>query len=112
MQNLLLLFAHDEHLPPHLQTVSKPFGELARELAASLPFNLESSVALRKLLEARDCATQDAAACGSDPAARGRHAGRRQKSLKRAVVPARRPASEMSVNGIDDEIARLTAQKN
>ena len=55
MQDLLPFFAY-EHLPPHLQIVSKPFGELARELAASLPFNPESSVALRKLLEARDCA--------------------------------------------------------
>ena len=30
----------------------------------------------------------------------------------RFALPAGRPASEMSVNEIDDEIARLTAQKN
>jgi hypothetical protein len=57
MQNLLQFFAY-EHLPPHLQTVSKPFGDLARELAGSLPLNAESTTALRKLLEAKDCAVR------------------------------------------------------
>lgn len=57
MKNLLQFFAY-EHLPPHLQTVSKPFGDLARELAASLPANAESTTALRKLLEAKDCAVR------------------------------------------------------
>ena len=51
------VFAY-EHLPPHLQTVSKPFGDLARELAATLPYNAESTTALRKLLEAKDCAVR------------------------------------------------------
>ena len=48
MDNLLQFFAY-EHLPAHLQTVSKPFGDLARNLAAELPKNPESTVALRKL---------------------------------------------------------------
>lgn len=47
-----------EHLPPHLQTVSRPFGELAKHLIATLPTNPERTVALRKLLEAKDCAVR------------------------------------------------------
>jgi ferritin-like protein len=57
MDELLQFFAY-EHLPPHLQKVSAPFGELARSLAASLPKNPESTVSLRKLLEAKDCAVR------------------------------------------------------
>jgi hypothetical protein len=57
MNNLLQFFAY-EHLPDHLQTVSKPFGDLARELAKTLPLNSESTTALRKLLEAKDCAVR------------------------------------------------------
>jgi hypothetical protein len=57
MDNLLQFFEY-EHLPPHLRTVSAPFGELARSLAASLPKNAESTTALRKLLEAKDCAVR------------------------------------------------------
>jgi len=45
-----------EHLPEHLQAVSKPFCLLAREMAASLPGGPETSAGLRKLLEAKDCA--------------------------------------------------------
>jgi hypothetical protein len=57
MEGLLQFFAY-EHLPPHLAAVSKPFGDLARELAQSLPRNPESTTALRKLLEAKDCAVR------------------------------------------------------
>lgn len=57
MNNLLQFFAY-EHLPLHLQQVSKPFGDLARELASTLPSNAESTTALRKLLEAKDCAVR------------------------------------------------------
>jgi hypothetical protein len=46
------------HLPPHLQAVSKPFGELAAQIIATLPSNPERTVALRKLLEAKDCAVR------------------------------------------------------
>jgi len=45
------------HLPPHLQTVSKPFGDLALHLL-SLPRCAERTVALRKLLEAKDAAVR------------------------------------------------------
>lgn len=57
MDKLLQFFAY-EHLPAHLQTVSKPFGDLAREMARTLPLNSESTTALRKLLEAKDCAVR------------------------------------------------------
>lgn len=51
-------FFQYEHLPPHLQEVSKPFGELAKQLNDILPNNPERSTALRKLLEAKDCAVR------------------------------------------------------
>lgn len=51
----LLQFFAFEHLPPHLQEVSKPLGELARSMAESLPENAETTAGLRKLLEAKDC---------------------------------------------------------
>jgi hypothetical protein len=57
MNNMLQFFAY-EHLPDHLQPVSKPFGDLARELARTLPLNAESTMALRKLIEAKDCAVR------------------------------------------------------
>ena len=43
------------HLPAHLQTVSKPCGELAQAMIAALPDGAELSTGLRKLLEAKDC---------------------------------------------------------
>jgi hypothetical protein len=47
-----------EHLPAHLQKVSAPFGELARFIDEQLPSNPEATTALRKLLEAKDCAVR------------------------------------------------------
>ncbi|HAT8013916.1 hypothetical protein K7R23_13310 [Citrobacter rodentium NBRC 105723 = DSM 16636] len=43
-----------EHLPPHLQEVSKPIGDLAKLMDAMLPNGPEKSAGLRKLLEAKD----------------------------------------------------------
>lgn len=54
----LLQFFEFTHLPPHLQAVSRPFGELAVKLVFELPRNPERTVALRKLLEAKDCAVR------------------------------------------------------
>ncbi len=50
-------FVYD-HLPPHLQEVSKPFGDLATLIVTTLPRNPERTVALRKLLEAKDAAVR------------------------------------------------------
>ena len=45
-------------MPEHLQTISKPFGQLATNMAISLPHTAETSAGLRKLLEAKDCAVR------------------------------------------------------
>jgi hypothetical protein len=47
------------HLPQHLQEISKPFAELAAKTAAKAD-NPETTVALRKLLEAKDAAVRAA----------------------------------------------------
>lgn len=44
-----------EHLPERLQVVSKPIGDLARQMSETLPESAEKSAGLRKLLEAKDC---------------------------------------------------------
>ena len=54
---ILQFFAYG-HLPPHLQAVSKPFGELAFHIVDTLPANPERTVALRKLLESKDAAVR------------------------------------------------------
>jgi hypothetical protein len=54
---LLQFFAYG-HLPAHLQTISMPFFTLAHDLVDTLPRNPERTVALRKLLEAKDCAVR------------------------------------------------------
>lgn len=54
----MLQFFGYEHLPEHLQSISKPFGELAQKLVNILPANPEREAALRKLLEAKDCAVR------------------------------------------------------
>lgn len=54
---LLQFFVYD-HLPEHLQLVSKPFSDLAHTLVVSLPKNPERTTALRKLLESKDCAVR------------------------------------------------------
>jgi hypothetical protein len=68
-EHILQFFAY-EHLPPHLQAVSRPFCDLARLIVAAdelpagtpvqfpLPRNPERTVALRKLLEAKDAAVR------------------------------------------------------
>lgn len=43
------------HLPPHLQAVSKPLGDLANQIEADLPNCPEKEAGMRKLLEAKDC---------------------------------------------------------
>lgn len=57
MDRLLQFFAY-AHLPPHLQEHSKPFADLAQHIVDTLPANPERTVALRKLLEAKDCAVR------------------------------------------------------
>lgn len=54
----MLRFFEYAHLPDHLQEASRPFCELARHLAEILPEDAEKTTALRKLLEAKDCAVR------------------------------------------------------
>jgi hypothetical protein len=54
----LLQFFGYAHLREPLQSVSKPFGELAAQIVATLPRNPERTIALHKLLEAKDCAVR------------------------------------------------------
>jgi hypothetical protein len=58
MNEPMLQFFSYEHLPEHLQTVSMAFSNLARYLVHSVPRNPERTVALRKLLESKDCAVR------------------------------------------------------
>lgn len=46
------------HLPVQLREVSRPFGLLAAKIIDTLPRNPERTVALRKLLEAKDAAVR------------------------------------------------------
>ena len=55
-EHILQFFTY-EHLPPALQEVSKSFSVLAHKIM-ELPRNPERTVALRKLLEAKDAAVR------------------------------------------------------
>lgn len=71
-RDYMLQFFEYAHLPVQLQAVSKPFCELAYAIVngdnnaesgtvtigGPLPSNPERTVALRKLLEAKDCAVR------------------------------------------------------
>lgn len=54
----MLQFFTYNHLPIGLQNISKQFYALAFFIVDTLPRNLERTVALRKLLEAKDCAVR------------------------------------------------------
>lgn len=54
----MLQFFEYAHLPPHLRQISIPFFELATSMVSVLPRNPERTAALRKLLEAKDCAVR------------------------------------------------------
>jgi hypothetical protein len=57
-QDRMLQFFTFAHLPDHLKDVSRPFCDLAANIVNKLPSNPERTVALRKLLEAKDCAVR------------------------------------------------------
>lgn len=58
MRDRLLQFFEYKHLPNHLQGTSKMFHDLAHGIVNAIPSNAERTVALRKLLEAKDCAVR------------------------------------------------------
>lgn len=51
--NPIMKFFKYDHLPEHLQIVSKDICEIAVKMEAELPTNAETSTGLRKLLEAK-----------------------------------------------------------
>lgn len=67
MTDRMMQFFAYEHLPPHLQEISRPFGEMAKQIVETLPANAERTAGLRKLLEAKDCIVR--AKLYKDPAA-------------------------------------------
>jgi hypothetical protein len=54
----ILQFFEYAHLPAELQPISKLFHDLVIELVQQVPRNSERSVALRRLLEAKDAAVR------------------------------------------------------
>lgn len=57
VEHILRFFSWD-HLPERLWPVSRPFHDLAWEVAQRAPDNPETTACLRKLLEAKDCAVR------------------------------------------------------
>lgn len=46
------------HLPPTLKEISRPFGQMAENIVRTLPRNQQRTMALNKLLEAKDAAVR------------------------------------------------------
>ncbi|WP_421834376.1 hypothetical protein [Neptunomonas phycophila] len=53
--NSIIQYFKYDHLPEHLQAVSKAIGDVALEMNRVIPEGPEKSAGLRKLLEAKDC---------------------------------------------------------
>jgi hypothetical protein len=64
-EHVMQFFKYD-HLPPHLQAVSKPFADMADNIVATIPRNPQRTIALNKLLESKDAAVR--AVLAKDPA--------------------------------------------
>ncbi|WP_202742128.1 hypothetical protein [Acinetobacter calcoaceticus] len=60
MPSHIIQYFQYEHLPEHLQHVSKPIGDLARQMDEQLPVGPEKSTGLRKLLEAKNAFVRQA----------------------------------------------------
>lgn len=54
----IMQFFEYRHLPDRLQLISQPFSHLAGQIIQTIPRNPERTVALRKLLEAKDAAVR------------------------------------------------------
>ena len=59
-QDRMLKFFDYTHLPEHLQEVIGPYRHFAQHLVNTLKPGPERTVALRKLLESKDCAVRSA----------------------------------------------------
>ena len=58
LEEPMLRWFEFSHLPKHLQPRSAMFWDLACKIVATIPRNPERTVALRKLLEAKDAAVR------------------------------------------------------
>lgn len=58
LQDKILRYFHYKHLPPSLQSTSREFCRVARFIIDTCPRTPERTVALRKLLESKDCAVR------------------------------------------------------
>lgn len=58
MERFLKFFKYEHLADEELKAASKPFCEIARQVAATLPVNAESTVAMRHLLDAKDAAVR------------------------------------------------------
>lgn len=67
MSQYLMQFFKFDHLKEPLASVSKKFHDLAHEMDEYLPNNPEKTVAIRKLLEAKDCAVRAVFFKNEDP---------------------------------------------
>lgn len=56
-ENIMKYFSFD-HLPPHLQDVSRNFFNLANYVEKTMPNCSQKNLALQKILEAKDCAVR------------------------------------------------------
>lgn len=60
MEERMLTWFECDHLPEHLQEISRPFRALALKLSIDVKAGPERTVALRKLLESKDAAVRAA----------------------------------------------------
>lgn len=65
--DFLMQFFKYDHLPEHLQIISRPFFDMAQRIEQNVPRNPERTVALRKLLESKDCAVRAVLAGPTQP---------------------------------------------
>jgi hypothetical protein len=59
-EHIMQFFSMVPELTPQLKALCEVFEDVARKLENGLPANPERTVALRKLLESRDCAVRAA----------------------------------------------------
>lgn len=56
--NDVLKYFHYNHLPPHMQAISKRFCALAKAIVQECPRSPQRTIALNKLLESKDAAVR------------------------------------------------------
>lgn len=104
----ILRFFHYTHLPPTLQAASAPFCGLAVHIVTTLPRTAERTVALRKLLEAKDAAVRSNVPADPAPLASGSHVDR----MKAELAELRERAKKLNhFIGMDPRFLDLTGDE-